>query len=195
MLIHLIAAHNWTYKTNSLPVHYIFWITMQLFLSMSGLLHMYNPMLLLAEDDIFDDTLCSGTSFPITCVYNSGNNTDLIQHLKQSQSSVGQQEGWQFTILKIWAENVFWPLVLAIWISTCACWIAIQYTPVFVTRGDHLDLIKELSNYPLLFSNGRTWVMPFEFADQLQPRLDNRGQIQYEKFNIWKNPVSDIDFV
>ena len=75
-------------------------LVVQLFLSMSGRLHMYNPMLLLAEDDIFDDTLCSGTSFPIACVYNSGNNTDLIQHLMQSQSSLGHQAGWQFTILK-----------------------------------------------------------------------------------------------
>ena len=71
---------------------------MQLFLSMSGLLHMYNPMLLLAEDDIFDDALCSGISFPIACVRNGGDNTELIQHLKRSQSSLGHQAGWQFTV-------------------------------------------------------------------------------------------------
>ena len=62
---------------------------------MTGLLHMYNPMLLMAEEDIFPDAFCSGTSFPITCIIGSNNNTDLIQHLEQSQSKLGHQAGWQ----------------------------------------------------------------------------------------------------
>ena len=71
----------------------------QFFLSLSSLLHMYNPMLLLAEDEAVPVPLCSGASFPIACIRSGGGgDSDLLQLLKQAQSSLGHQAGWQFNI-------------------------------------------------------------------------------------------------
>ena len=65
-------------------------VPVEFFLSMSGLLHMYNPLLLLSEDDVVPVPLCSGASFPIACTRGSsgggGDGADLSQHLKESQS-------------------------------------------------------------------------------------------------------------
>ena len=33
--------------------------------------------------------------------------------------------------------------------------------------------LRELSDHPLLFGGGRTWVLPLEYADELRLRLDN----------------------
>ena len=50
-----------------------------------------------------------------------------------------------------------------------------EYNPVFVSEGDHKEMIKALSNIsPLSFARNRVWVMPLEIAPFLQLRLDNR---------------------
>ena len=110
-------------------------VQVQFFLSMSNLLHMYNPMLLLTENDAVPLPFCSGNSFPIACARRDAN---LLQHLKQSESALGH-----------------------------------EFSPVFLTVGDHDDLIKEMSNHPLLFSGSRTWVMPLVYATELPLRLDS----------------------
>ena len=48
------------------------------------------------------------------------------------------------------------------------------YNPVFVSEGDHKDLIKALNNKsPLSFAKNRVWVMSLENAPIMQLRLDN----------------------
>ena len=110
-------------------------VQVQFFLSMSKLLHMYNPMLLLSENNAVPLPFCSGYSFPIACARHDAN---LLQRLKQSKSVLGH-----------------------------------ELSPVFLTVGNHEDLIKELSNHPLLFSGSRTWVMPLEYVRELPLRLDS----------------------
>ena len=51
--------------------------------------------------------------------------------------------------------------------------LTIKYSPIFVSGGQHKDLIMELRAHPLLFSWNNVWVMPAEYAPIINLRLDN----------------------
>ena len=50
---------------------------------------------------------------------------------------------------------------------------AIKFSPIFLSCGEHKDLIKTLTRHPLLFSWNNVWVMPIEYATMMYLRLDN----------------------
>ena len=66
----------------------------------------------------------------------------------------------------------------------------IKYSPIFVSGGEHKDLIMELREHPLLFSWNNVWVMPIEYASIITLRLDNNILFYDEhdkegKFNVY----------
>ena len=49
----------------------------------------------------------------------------------------------------------------------------IQYYPIFISDGDHDDLITKVRKHPLLFTTAQLWVIPMRYASQVPSRLDN----------------------
>ena len=49
----------------------------------------------------------------------------------------------------------------------------IPYYPIFISDGDHDDLIAKLKRHPLLFTMAQVWVMPMRYASEVPSRLDN----------------------
>ena len=81
----------------------------------------------------------------------------------------------------------------------------IQYYPIFLSDGDHEDLITKASSHPLLFTMAQVWVMPMRYASEVPLRLDNNilfydgnssaGYNVYESYAIkGQNPVTRMLF-
>ena len=47
-------------------------------------------------------------------------------------------------------------------------------SPIFLSQGDHQDLLRELSGEEILFSRTTLWFMPVEYGSDLPLRLDSR---------------------
>ena len=90
----------------------------------------------------------------------------------------------------------------------------IKYHPIFISEGDHEELITKLGEHPLLFNAAQVWVMPMQYAIKVPLRLDNNiffydgnsssGYSVYESYAIkgkkpetkmlfqWHQEVKDI---
>ena len=77
----------------------------------------------------------------------------------------------------------------------------IPYYPIFISDGDHDDLITKLKNHTLLFTMAQVWVMPMKYASDVPSRLDNNiffydgnssaGYSVYESYSIkGQNPIT-----
>ena len=47
-------------------------------------------------------------------------------------------------------------------------------SPIFLSQGDHRDLMVEFSSAPILFSRTSMWFMPIEYGSDIPLRLDSR---------------------
>ena len=113
-------------------------IPISLFLYISNLIHVQNPLLLLTEHETIPMPFCTGVSFPITCQqYGIGDVLNIANQLHYSSK------------------------------------VEKQVSPVFLSHGDHQDLLVELSTQPLAFANTKAWVMPLEYATIIPLRLDS----------------------
>ena len=79
----------------------------------------------------------------------------------------------------------------------------IQYYPMFISDGDHDDLITKVSKNPLLFTTAQVWVMPMRYASVVPLRLDNNiffydgnsaaGYSVHESYAVkGQNPVTSM---
>ena len=80
-----------------------------------------------------------------------------------------------------------------------------QYYPIFISDGDHEDLMTKFGSHPLLFTMAQVWVMPMRYASEVPLRLDNNiffydgnssaGYDVYESYAIkGKNHVTKMLF-
>ena len=49
----------------------------------------------------------------------------------------------------------------------------IKYHPIFISEGDHEELITKLGVHPFLFNTAQVWVMPIQYAIKVPLRQDN----------------------
>ena len=82
---------------------------------------------------------------------------------------------------------------------------SIPFYPIFISDGDHDDLITKLKNHTLLFTMAQVWVMPMRYASEVPSRLDNNilfykgnssaGYSVYESYSIkGQNPITRMLF-
>ena len=67
-------------------------------------------------------------------------------------------------------------------------------SPIFLSQGDHKDLVMEFSKDPMLFSRTRVWFVPLGYETTMPLRLDSRvflydgpksdGYTVYESFSV-----------
>ena len=125
----------------------------QLFLTLSKLINLHNPLLLMTQEEQIPLSFCTGTSLPIICSHYAASESSDVAEMIQSSS--------------------------------------VNYNPIFISEGRHIDLIMKLRGNPLLFSGTRLWVMPLEYKSVVPRRLDN-NILFYEKnatggFNIYES--------
>ena len=81
----------------------------------------------------------------------------------------------------------------------------VPYYPIFISDGDHDDLITKLKNRTLLFTMAQVWVMPMKYASEVPSRLDNNiffyngnslaGYSVYESYSMkGQNPITRMLF-
>ena len=122
-------------------------LTIKLYLYLSKIIHLHNPLLLLTEEEDIPIQFCSGISFPIICTqYSVSDRDEIAHHILHANDNSG-------TTIKKHAT--------------------VNHNPIFVSGGDHKGLIMKLRDHPLLFSFGHIWVMPFEYVSIVPLRLDN----------------------
>ena len=63
-------------------------------------------------------------------------------------------------------------------------------SPIFLSQGDHKDLLREFSGEAILFSRSTLWFMPMEYGSDLPLRLDSRVFLYEESksgnYNIYE---------
>ena len=108
------------------------------------------------EEERVPKQFCGGKHFPITCAQHSVSDTnEVVDQILLANNDLRREMTNQMIV---------------------------RYNPIFISDGDHKDLMMKLRDHPLLFSFNRVWVIPIEYAPMMPLRLDN-NIIFYEYVN------------
>ena len=60
-------------------------------------------------------------------------------------------------------------------------------SPIFLSQGDHRDLMVEFSSAPILFSRTSMWFMPIEYGSDIPLRLDSRVFLYDGNYTVYES--------